>query len=317
MSARAPTGVRDRHATASATSRSSRRRRCSTTTWRARRAALLKQTEVLGGYDPARYRDRARARDGRRTARASRSRSCAARTRRATASSPAAARRLRRLRHLATRSIFSSNAPEPARPRRGLRHRAHPRRRRARQALARRRAACCASATRSPTSSPPPSSSSRAATRAPDRLVIEGGSAGGLLMGAVLNLRPDLFRAAVLRVPFVDVINTMLDESLPLTVGEFEEWGNPKIREQYEYMKTYCPYTNLEREGLSRHAGPDLAQRQPGDVLGARQVRGQAAHAQDRRAPAALHDQPRRAGTAAPRAATTTCARSRSTTRSS
>jgi oligopeptidase B len=80
---------------------------------------------------------------------------------------------------------------------------------------------------------------------ATERLVIEGGSAGGLLIGAVLNLRPDLCRAAILRVPFVDVINTMLDESLPLTVGEFEEWGNPKIREQYEYMKTYCPYTNL------------------------------------------------------------------------
>jgi oligopeptidase B len=80
---------------------------------------------------------------------------------------------------------------------------------------------------------------------AADRLVIEGGSAGGLLIGAVLNLRPDLCHAAVLRVPFVDVINTMLDESLPLTVGEFEEWGNPKIREHYEYMKTYCPYTNL------------------------------------------------------------------------
>jgi oligopeptidase B len=76
-------------------------------------------------------------------------------------------------------------------------------------------------------------------------LGIEGGSAGGLLMGAVLNLRPDLCRVAVLRVPFVDVINTMLDESLPLTVGEFEEWGNPKVPEHYAYMKTYCPYTNL------------------------------------------------------------------------
>jgi len=78
-----------------------------------------------------------------------------------------------------------------------------------------------------------------------ERLVIEGGSAGGLLIGAVLNLRPDLCHAAILRVPFVDVINTMLDESLPLTVGEFEEWGNPKVPEQYAYMKTYCPYTNL------------------------------------------------------------------------
>jgi oligopeptidase B len=80
---------------------------------------------------------------------------------------------------------------------------------------------------------------------AADRLVIEGGSAGGLLIGAVLNARPELWAAAVLRVPFVDVITTMLDESLPLTVGEFEEWGNPKIREVYEYMKTYCPYTNV------------------------------------------------------------------------
>ena len=78
-----------------------------------------------------------------------------------------------------------------------------------------------------------------------ERLLIEGGSAGGLLIGAVLNMREDFCTAAVLRVPFVDVINTMLDASLPLTVGEFEEWGNPKLREHYEYMKTYCPYTNL------------------------------------------------------------------------
>jgi len=80
---------------------------------------------------------------------------------------------------------------------------------------------------------------------ASDRLVIEGGSAGGLLIGAVLNMRTELFRVALMRVPFVDVINTMLDESLPLTVGEFEEWGNPKIRAHYDYMKIYCPYTNL------------------------------------------------------------------------
>ena len=78
-----------------------------------------------------------------------------------------------------------------------------------------------------------------------DRLVIEGGSAGGLLMGAVTNMRPDLFKIVVTRVPFVDVINTMLDESLPLTVGEFEEWGNPKKKDEYDYMKTYSPYDNL------------------------------------------------------------------------
>jgi oligopeptidase B len=81
-----------------------------------------------------------------------------------------------------------------------------------------------------------------------DRLVIEGGSAGGLLIGVVLNTRPDLCRSAVLHVPFVDVINTMLDESLPLTVGEFEEWGNPKIREHYEYMRSYCPYTLIRAQ---------------------------------------------------------------------
>jgi oligopeptidase B len=78
-----------------------------------------------------------------------------------------------------------------------------------------------------------------------DRLVIEGGSAGGLLMGAVTNMRPDLFRIVVSRVPFVDVVNTMLDESLPLTVGEFEEWGNPKKKEEYDYIKSYSPYDNL------------------------------------------------------------------------
>jgi oligopeptidase B len=78
-----------------------------------------------------------------------------------------------------------------------------------------------------------------------ERLVIEGGSAGGLLMGAVSNMRPDLFHAVVSKVPFVDVINSMLDETLPLTVGEFEEWGNPKRPDEYAYMKTYCPYTNL------------------------------------------------------------------------
>ena len=78
-----------------------------------------------------------------------------------------------------------------------------------------------------------------------DRLVIEGRSAGGLLMGAVLNMRPDLFRAALVGVPFVDVMNTMLDESIPLTVSEFEEWGNPKEKPAFDYMITYSPYDNI------------------------------------------------------------------------
>jgi oligopeptidase B len=80
-----------------------------------------------------------------------------------------------------------------------------------------------------------------------DRLVIEGGSAGGLLIGAVVNMRPDLFRAAHAAVPFVDVMNTMLDASLPLTVGEYLEWGNPNEQSAYDYMKTYSPYDNLEK----------------------------------------------------------------------
>jgi oligopeptidase B len=79
-----------------------------------------------------------------------------------------------------------------------------------------------------------------------DRLVIEGGSAGGLLMGAVTNLRPDLMKAVIAKVPFVDVINSMLDEDLPLTVAEFEEWGNPKVLGDYKVMRAYCPYSNME-----------------------------------------------------------------------
>lgn len=82
---------------------------------------------------------------------------------------------------------------------------------------------------------------------APDRLAARGGSAGGLLMGAVLNLRPDLFRAVVAEVPFVDVVTTMLDATLPLTITEWEEWGNPvEDRAAYEYMRTYSPYDNVE-----------------------------------------------------------------------
>ena len=80
------------------------------------------------------------------------------------------------------------------------------------------------------------------------KLIIQGGSAGGLLMGAVTNMRPDLFHAVISQVPFVDVLNTMLDASLPLTVGEYEEWGNPQIAADYFFMKSYCPYTNLGRK---------------------------------------------------------------------
>ena len=81
-----------------------------------------------------------------------------------------------------------------------------------------------------------------------DRLVIQGGSAGGLLVGAVSNMRPDLFKAVVSQVPFVDVLNTMLDASLPLTTSEYIEWGNPNEKPAFDYMKTYSPYDNVTKQ---------------------------------------------------------------------
>ena len=81
---------------------------------------------------------------------------------------------------------------------------------------------------------------------APDRLFAMGGSAGGLLMGAVVNLRPDLFHGVVAQVPFVDVLTTMLDETIPLTTGEYDEWGNPNEPQAYEYIRSYSPYDNMQ-----------------------------------------------------------------------
>ena len=81
-----------------------------------------------------------------------------------------------------------------------------------------------------------------------DRLIANGGSAGGLLMGAVVNMRPDLFKAVVADVPFVDVINTMMDASIPLTAQEWQQWGDPHDATQYAYMRSYSPYDNVERK---------------------------------------------------------------------
>ncbi len=75
-----------------------------------------------------------------------------------------------------------------------------------------------------------------------------GGSAGGLLMGAVANMAPELYNGIIAAVPFVDVVNTMLDESIPLTTNEFDEWGNPKNKDAYLYMKSYSPYENIEQK---------------------------------------------------------------------
>lgn len=80
----------------------------------------------------------------------------------------------------------------------------------------------------------------------PQKLFAMGGSAGGLLMGAVINMRPDLFKGIIAAVPFVDVVTTMLDEDIPLTTGEYDEWGNPNQKEYYDYMKSYSPYDNIE-----------------------------------------------------------------------
>ena len=82
----------------------------------------------------------------------------------------------------------------------------------------------------------------------PKHLYARGGSAGGLLMGAVINMAPNLWNGIIAGVPFVDVINTMLDENIPLTTNEYDEWGNPKDKETYFYMKSYSPYENIEQK---------------------------------------------------------------------
>ena len=80
-----------------------------------------------------------------------------------------------------------------------------------------------------------------------EKVFAMGGSAGGLLMGAIINMEPSLWNGVIAGVPFVDVINTMWDESIPLTTGEFDEWGNPKDKVYYDYIKSYSPYDNVSR----------------------------------------------------------------------
>jgi oligopeptidase B len=80
----------------------------------------------------------------------------------------------------------------------------------------------------------------------PEHLYAMGGSAGGLLMGAIINMNPELYNGIIAAVPFVDVISTMLDDSIPLTTGEYDEWGNPNDKEYYDYIKSYSPYDQVE-----------------------------------------------------------------------
>ena len=84
---------------------------------------------------------------------------------------------------------------------------------------------------------------------AEDKVFAMGGSAGGMLMGAVANLSPGVYRGIVAQVPFVDVVTTMLDDSIPLTTNEYDEWGNPNEREDYDYMLSYSPYDNVRAQG--------------------------------------------------------------------
>jgi oligopeptidase B len=82
----------------------------------------------------------------------------------------------------------------------------------------------------------------------PSHLYAEGGSAGGLLMGAIANMAPELYNGIIAQVPFVDVVTTMLDDSIPLTTGEYDEWGNPNVKKYYNYIKTYSPYDNIKSQ---------------------------------------------------------------------
>ena len=111
----------------------------------------------------------------------------------------------------------------------------------------------------------------------PEKLFAMGRSAGGLLIGAVSNLRPDLFKGVVAEVPFVDVVTTMLDASIPLTAGEYDEWGDPHNKVFYDYMLSYSPYDNVASKNYPRHADHRRFARLASAVLGAGQVGGETA----------------------------------------
>ena len=125
-----------------------------------------------------------------------------------------------------------------------------------------------------------------------DRIVAQGGSAGGMLMGAVANMAPELFGGIIAEVPFVDVLTTMLDATLPLTPPEWPEWGNPiASAEDYRTIAAYSPYDNVEAQRLSADPGARRPHRSARHLLGAGEMGGAAARAQDRRQSVAFQDQ--------------------------
>ena len=149
---------------------------------------------------------------------------------------------------------------------------------------------------------------------APDRLAIRGGSAGGLLMGAVTNMRPDLFRVVVADVPFVDVINTMRDPTLEFTTQEWQQWGNPSIPEQFTLHALVLAVRQRRAQGVPRDAGDRRAQRPAGSTTGS-PPSGWPGSARRRPTPTRWSSGSTWApGTAAPRGATTRCGRRRSGT---
>ena len=215
---------------------------------RTRELTLLRRAPVLGGYDPADYEEHrlwATAEDGERVPISIVCRRGAARTPAADRPGPAAALRVRRLRDL-DRPLLLGRPALAARPRRGVRDRARARRRRDGPALVRRRQAAPQAAHVLRLRRLRAGTSSRPAGPPPEPLVAEGASAGGLLMGAVANQAPELFGGIVAGVPFVDTLTTMLDATLPLTVTEYDEWGNPEADpEVYDYIASYAPYDNV------------------------------------------------------------------------
>ena len=207
---------------------------------------LMKRTPVLGGFDSANYRTElvwAPARDGAKVPVSLVYRTGIPQGRHRAA----AAVRLRLLRRHHGPGVLD-RARVAARPRL--------RRTRSRTSAAARRwavagtrtAGCSTRRTPSPTSSTSRASWSQEGYADGKRVSAMGGSAGGLLMGAVANMAPADYRAIVAQVPFVDVVTTMLDESIPLTTNEFDEWGNPKKKEYYDYMLSYSPYDNVARQ---------------------------------------------------------------------